>query len=68
MMMGISGMVGMSGLLVKTKMLTDTKCYTFSEPQAQADFNDDRNLRISGISGMLRMSGETHRHHVSYVF
>ena len=45
---------------------TDTKCHTFSEPQAWGDLNDDGNFRngrdfrisgMSGMSGMLRISG-----------
>ena len=57
MMMRISGMVGMSGLSGKTKMLTDTKCYTFSDPQAQADLNDYRYFRNGGNVGNLRNVG-----------
>ena len=57
MMMRISGMVGMSGLSGKTKMLTDTKCYTFSDPQARADLNDYRYFRNGGNVGNLRNVG-----------
>ena len=40
--------------------LTDTKCNTFSEPQARADLNEDGNFGNGGnvrMSGMLTISG-----------
>ena len=33
---------------------TDTKCHTFLEPQAQADFNDAWNFRNAGDFGNVR--------------
>ena len=37
--------------------LTDTKCYTFSDPQARADLNDYRYFRNGGNVGNLRNVG-----------
>ena len=39
------------------KTLPDTKCYTFLEPQAQADLNDDGNVRNGRNVGKVRNIG-----------